>query len=62
MTLFEILSAYILENGVPFTSDDHGPFFIETAPNRIMSGEVLINYKVSFNQPKNNFHIYETSN
>ena len=65
LSLIEIITTYILEKGVPFTTDSYkGNFFYDIKQNntnKIINGTVHINYQTYILHPLNYFYMAETT-
>jgi hypothetical protein len=64
LSLIEIITSIVLENGVPFTTSSYkSNFFYDIKENniyKILNGTVHINYKVYMFHPFNYFYMSET--
>ena len=65
LSLIEIITTYILEKGVPFTTNSYkGNFFYDIKQNntnKIINGTVHINYQTYILHPLNYFYMAETT-
>ena len=65
LSLIEIITSYVLEKGVPFTTNLYKSNFFydiqENNTNKIINGTVHINYKAYILHPLNYFYMYETT-
>ena len=65
LSLFEIITGYVLENGVPFSTTSLDNYFFydikQNNTNKIINGSVQIGYQVIIPRSMNYFYMAETT-